>query len=213
MTAAPIIPSSCNHNETNASEIEGPSGGDASRNAEAGRAGGGDADTITIRRAYNFAGRIVAETKTVARDSAEARLYLASKPHHGSREGDEDGNGHGNVDQDPRKIRRTFRSAFEPLSLLAGGAGSSGARSDLNLSMASLLRMREEAAANAAKKLNTVQKSKLDWAAHVDKEGMREELELAGRKRGNFGDTQDFLVRVEGRKEEEARRVRLGGRA
>ncbi|ELR04242.1 hypothetical protein GMDG_06650 [Pseudogymnoascus destructans 20631-21] len=37
-------------------------------------------DTVTIQRTYNFAGKVHTETKVVPRDSAEARLYLASNP-------------------------------------------------------------------------------------------------------------------------------------
>src|SRR5690349_16809556 len=37
-------------------------------------------DTVTIHRTYNFAGKVHTETKVVPRDSAEARLYLASNP-------------------------------------------------------------------------------------------------------------------------------------
>ncbi|KFY17179.1 hypothetical protein V492_00833 [Pseudogymnoascus sp. VKM F-4246] len=37
-------------------------------------------DTVTIQRTYSFAGKVHTETKVVPRDSAEARLYLASNP-------------------------------------------------------------------------------------------------------------------------------------
>lgn len=165
-----------------------------------------ESSTITIKRTYNFAGRIITESKTVARDSAEARLWFStqkqrsnSKARGASRQEDDQ------QQDDHYKIRRAFRSAFEPMNLIPSAA----IRADLKLGMSSLLRTREEATAYNAKKLNTVEKSKLDWAAHVDKEGMREELELAGRRKGNFGDTQDFLARVEGRRDEEQRRVRL----
>ncbi|KAJ2906873.1 bucentaur or craniofacial development-domain-containing protein [Zalerion maritima] len=174
----------------------------------------GEEDTITIKRAYNFAGKVHTETKVVARDSAEARLWLASQKKEGTSTATDPEAADDNPSATPaRKIRRAFRSAFEPLVSLGGGATVGAGRSDLNLGLANLLRQREENAKAEAKKMNTVQKSKLDWAQHVDQEGMREELELAGRKKGNFGDTQEFLSRVEGRRDNDERRVRLAGKA
>ncbi|GJC86451.1 SWR1-complex protein 5 [Colletotrichum liriopes] len=63
-----------------------------------------------------------------------------------------------------------------------------------------------------AKKLNTVEKSKMDWAGFVDKEGLKDELELAGRAKGSYAERQDFLARSEAKRDEEARRARLAGR-
>ncbi|MCJ1326967.1 hypothetical protein MMC10_003633 [Thelotrema lepadinum] len=53
-----------------------------------------------------------------------------------------------------------------------------------------------------AQRLNVVDKSKLDWAEHVDaQEGAREELEKAKRDKGSYLDRRDFLERVEERGE------------
>ena len=60
-----------------------------------------------------------------------------------------------------------------------------------------------------AKKLNTVEKSKLDWEAEVERQGMREELERAEKSGNNYLGRRDFLERVEGKGEEEARLYRL----
>ena len=60
-----------------------------------------------------------------------------------------------------------------------------------------------------AKKLNTVEKSKLDWEAEVERQGMREELEKAEKSGGSYWGRMDFLGRVEGGREEEARLARL----
>lgn len=59
-----------------------------------------------------------------------------------------------------------------------------------------------------AKKLNTVEKSAMDWAGFVDKEGIKDELDAAGKSKGAYRARQEFLARVEQKKEEEARRAR-----
>lgn len=60
-----------------------------------------------------------------------------------------------------------------------------------------------------AKKLNTVEKSKMDWAGFVDKEGIKDELETAGKAKGSYIERQNFLSRVEVSRDDEARRARL----
>jgi len=59
-----------------------------------------------------------------------------------------------------------------------------------------------------AKKLNTVEKSAMDWAGFVDKEGIADELDAAGKAKGAYKARQEFLARVEYKKDEEARRAR-----
>ena len=59
-----------------------------------------------------------------------------------------------------------------------------------------------------ARKLNTVEKSKMDWEAEVERQGMREELEKAEKSGGSYLGRMEFLGRVEGKGEDEARRAR-----
>ena len=59
----------------------------------------------------------------------------------------------------------------------------------------------------------TVEKSRMDWAGFVDKEGIKDELALAGRAKGSYAERQDFLARTEARREDDARRLRLAGKA
>ncbi|QUC18591.1 uncharacterized protein UV8b_02832 [Ustilaginoidea virens] len=152
---------------------------------------------VRIQRTYNFAGQVHSEEKVVARDSAEARLYLASQGQGGA----------SLLDASPttrRATRKAFRSAFEPV--LDSGPG----RTDLVLGMAARLRAGKEA---QAKKLNTVEKSKMDWAGYVDKEGIKDELELASRSKDSYAARQDFLARSEAIRENDARAARMAGRA
>jgi hypothetical protein len=155
---------------------------------------------IRIKRTYNFAGKVHTEEKLVARDSAEAKLYLASL-------GEADPAAAAEGDQPPKRMpRKAFRSIFEPVT------DQLQQRSDLNLGMGVLRRARELATRAEAKKLNTVEKSRMDWAGYVDKEGIKDELELAGKSKTSFVGRQDFLARSEARREEEARRARLAGK-
>jgi hypothetical protein len=147
---------------------------------------------IRIKRTYNFAGRVHTEEKLVPRDSAEAKLYLASQSHEVPVDGLE-----------KRVTRKAFRSAFEPqMELLPH-------RSDLNLGMAARIKAGKEA---QAKKLNVVEKSRMDWAGYVDKEGIKDELELAGKSKDSYMAREDFLAKSEAFREEDSRRARLAGK-
>lgn len=210
MTAAPPVPTKPEPRPANLQDGgagDSTAGGDQGPGRQSGQAGhagaGRDAEpseTIKIRRTYNFAGKVHTEEKMVPRDSAEARLYLASR---GDGGGDLAAASEDDAPDDRRAPRRAFRSAFEPALV---GAGEGG-RADLNLGIAVRLQAREK-----ARKLNTVEKSRMDWAGFVDKEGIKDELALAGRAKGAFADRQDFLARTEARREEDARRVRLAGK-
>ncbi|KAJ6446495.1 SWR1-complex protein 5 [Purpureocillium lavendulum] len=155
---------------------------------------GETSETIRIKRTYNFAGRVHTEEKVVARDSAEAKLYLASQGQDAP------------IDVSPTKraTKKAFRSAFEPI--VDAGPG----RTDLNLGVTARLKAAKEA---QAKKLNTVEKSRMDWAGFVDKEGIQDELELASKSKGSYGAREEFLARSEARREDDARRARMAARA
>ncbi|CAK7221141.1 swr complex subunit [Sporothrix curviconia] len=189
-------------------------------------------EMIKIKRTYNFAGQVHTEEKIVARDSAEAKLYLAEvgadkveivtlnadgTEVDGKDGGDGDDN---NGDSQPKRLppRKAFRSAFEPI--LDASLVQIGARTDLDLGLAARLQAREraalqrqqQAAHDQAKKLTTVEKSRMDWAGFVDREGIQDELAVAGKSKGAFVDRQQFLARTEMRREEETRRARMASK-
>ena len=58
------------------------------------------------------------------------------------------------------------------------------------------------------KKLNFVEKSHLDWVAHVAEIGDKDELEQAAKAKGGYLERADFLGRVEMNREEELRNAR-----
>ncbi|KAI1426047.1 bucentaur or craniofacial development-domain-containing protein [Xylaria sp. FL1777] len=195
MTAAPLIPSTndAEPDKNNQADEDADTAKTTSRKSDKN-------DTpamIKIKRTYNFAGKVHTEEKLVARDSAEAKLYLASQDPKLAEAEDED-------EQPKRKPRKAFRSIFEP------AIEGLSQRIDLKLGMNIRLELREQQA--KAKKLNVVEKSRMDWAGFVDKEGIKDELEFAGKSKESYVSRQDFLQRVEAKKEEEARRARIAGR-
>ncbi|KAI0104175.1 bucentaur or craniofacial development-domain-containing protein [Nemania sp. FL0031] len=201
MTAAPLLPSKKDTEQDK--ENQQPRQGGMDVDGQAPKAtsekpgSAGAPDMIKIKRTYNFAGKIHTEEKLVARDSAEAKLYLASQDPKLTEVENED-------EQPKRKPRKAFRSIFEP------AIEGLTQRDDLKLGMNIRLELREQQA--KAKKLNVVEKSRMDWAGFVDKEGIKDELELAGKSKQSYVSRQDFLQRVEAKKEDEARRARIAGR-
>lgn len=154
-------------------------------------------EMIRIKRTYNFAGKVHTEEKMVARDSAEAKLYLASEAGQAAAVTD--------VSSPPKRAtRKAFRSAFEPIT-----DANASRRLDLNLGMAARLQAANDL---RAKKLTTVEKSRMDWAGYVDKEGIKDELELAGKSKFSYTARQDFLARSQAIRDEDSRRARMAGR-
>lgn len=132
-------------------------------------------EMILIKRTYEFAGETVAEEKQVPKSSAEARLYLAAVAAQQSP-----------TPSTPNKkppLRRPKKrtSMFEPppgdSPLSTPGAKGKGT------------------------KLNTIEKSKLDWAGYVDKEGIKDELEGAGKAKDGYLGRMDFLDKMSAKRE------------
>ncbi|OBT75788.1 hypothetical protein VF21_05536 [Pseudogymnoascus sp. 05NY08] len=101
----------------------------------------------------------------------------------------------------PTKLAR--RSMFEPI------IDTGPPRSDLKLGVGMIRERLVAQQEEKGRKLNTVEKSKMDWAGFVDKEGIREELEVAEKGKGSYLQRKEFLERVEG-KREEVRRATVG---
>ncbi|KAK3950770.1 bucentaur or craniofacial development-domain-containing protein [Pseudoneurospora amorphoporcata] len=208
MISEPVIPRTSTAKPDESADAENRDGKkSSSQKPQAGKLKDPNSDCIEIKRTYNFAGKVHTEEKLVARDSAEAKLYLASLGGAGNAPAADGGEAAAEDESSSttkRMPRKAFRSVFEPIT-----DANSAHRSDLNLSMASRLQAREATGKDKAKKLNTVEKSKMDWAVAVDKMGLKDELELAGKSKDSFAARQDFLARSEMRREEEARRARM----
>lgn len=138
-------------------------------------------EMITIKRTYAFAGETITEEKLVPKSSAEARLYLQPL---------QEQNGSSAPKTKPplrRPKKRT--SIFEP-------------------NPDGIVKGLAPVGANKGPKLNTVEKSKLDWAGFVDKEGIAEELDDASKGKEGYLGRMDFLGRVEAKRDEEMKSAR-----
>ncbi|OJD19626.1 hypothetical protein AJ78_00483 [Emergomyces pasteurianus Ep9510] len=167
-----------------------------------------DEETITIKRVYKFAGEVITEEKTVPKDSAEAKLYLSSeatkmktkKASSDAKEGDRAVDSSA-VAQLPlrRPLRRYSRFDPNPPDMIKKSwekklAAPSGiGASELP----------------KGPKLNTVMKSKLDWAEYVDRAGIKDDLDVHSKAKEGYLGRMDFLNRVDAKKEEERRIARL----
>ncbi|KAI4728498.1 BCNT-domain-containing protein [Aureobasidium sp. EXF-10728] len=169
-----------------------------------------DNGMITIKRSYDFAGQKVTEEKRVHKDSAEAKLFLANNdPAKQAKPPSPSPN-----DDRPalrRPLRRASRFEPNPTGEVRGLPPErqrlrTPSRADV---IAQQKRLEEEAKNGKAVKLNTVQKSAIDWAAHVDQEGLKDELDEYGRSKQGYIGKMDFLRGVHGKKEEEERKARM----
>ncbi|CCU78495.1 SWR1-complex protein [Blumeria hordei DH14] len=101
-----------------------------------------------------------------------------------------------------RPLRLARRSRFEPIN------ENLHPRNDLHLSIGKRSHPIERKIPVPMKKLNTVEKSAIDWSNFVDKEGISEELDAAGKSKGAYKARQEFLARVEQKKEKASRKAR-----
>ncbi|POS82302.1 hypothetical protein EPUL_006400, partial [Erysiphe pulchra] len=145
---------------------------------------------IKIKRTYKFAGKFHTEEKLVARGSAEAKLYLKSLSDTSEANPSSD---HSSKFKRPPKLART--SIFEPVSQKLPP------RSDLHLGIRRETSLVASDILKDGKKLNTVEKSAIDWASFVDKEGIADELDAASKSKDAYKARQEFLARVEQKKE------------
>ncbi|KAL4774679.1 bucentaur or craniofacial development-domain-containing protein [Aspergillus nidulans var. acristatus] len=172
-------------------------------------------EMVKIKRTYKFAGEMITEEKVVPRDSAEAKLFLS-----GNGDGEvvavtEDevanmtGKGSENTStNNTLRIRRPLRkiSRFDPNP--SGTIKKSWGKQSLTETGAQAGAGQENV---RGPKINTVEKSRLDWAAYVDQEGISDELRMHSKAKEGFLGRMDFLNRVDAKKEEERRNARLRG--
>lgn len=159
-------------------------------------------EMVKIRRTYKFAGELIMEEKVVRKDSAEAQLFRASgeKAERVSAAELEE-NAISAV-----KLRRPLRkvSRFDPNP--TGAIKKSWEKQKQQLGAA----VDADGAAKGPK-INVVEKSKMDWAAYVDQVGMKDELLQHSKAKEGYLGRMDFLGRVDAKREEERRNMRLKG--
>ncbi|KAF7128479.1 hypothetical protein CNMCM5793_003209 [Aspergillus hiratsukae] len=159
-------------------------------------------EMVKIKRTYKFAGEIITEEKIVPKDSAEAKLFLANGE---SAETVTDADvEHAANAKDALKLRRPLRkiSRFDPNP--TGTIKKSWEKQPT----AEITGQIENV---SGPKINTVEKSRLDWAAYVDQAGIKDELKVHSKAKEGFLGRMDFLDRVVAKREEERRNARLKG--
>lgn len=183
-----------------------------------------DEEYITIKRTYTFAGEDHHEERRVLKSSAEARLHLASQQARGCSDPGSSSTREPALAAGPRALR-TRRPLKRPSRFEPNPSGEvRGLSAELQLTWP-----RKDAQGGAAPradgraqgamrrppprppqpaKLNTVEKSRYDWAGYVDKEGIAEELDEHGRSKQSYAGRMDFLNRMEVRLEGERREAR-----
>ncbi|CUS06749.1 unnamed protein product [Tuber aestivum] len=135
-------------------------------------------ETITISRTYTFAGTVVSEAKTVPKSSHEAQTYLSTLPSASSIPTPSAPSAPANGLPPRRPPPKKRASAFD-----------------------SAAAARKPATSTATQKLNTLEKSRLDWAGFVDKEGIGDELKKHTSGDKSYLDRQAFLGRVDEKRE------------
>ena len=178
---------------------------------QTGEAGGNKVDMVTIRRTYEFAGQTVSEEKLVDSDSAEAKLYRSTQDSAKQSRAES----YGTHDGVPlrRPLKRASMFEPNPTGEVKGLPAHkqrlrTPSRTDV-LALQKRLDQEMEEKRVKGQKLNTVQKSAIDWAAHVDKQGLKGELDEYGRSKQGYMGKMDFLRNVEGRRDLDERQARL----
>lgn len=180
-------------------------------------------DFITIHRTTKFAGQVTTEERRVLKTSQEAKVYLAEQEANKKQEQKEqeaelaDAKSEGENDGPaPPPLRRPLfrKSRFEPNPTgevralpshlqLRWPRDKMPARKVPETEENAEFNPRALPTLTPAAKLNTVQKSKYDWAGYVDKAGIAEELDQYGKSKQSYAERTGFLSRLEERKEEE----------
>jgi hypothetical protein len=171
--------------DTNTKEKSAPEPDDNARHGQY------EQQMIKIKRTYKFAGEMITEEKTVPKDSAEAKAFLSSGENVEFVE----------VDGVPdRNLRRPLRkiSRFDPNP--TGTIKKSWEKQPVDADKDA-----------SGPKINTVEKSRLDWAQYVDQAGIKDELRTHSKAKEGYMGRMDFLGRVDAKRDEEARQARLKG--
>lgn len=123
---------------------------------------------VTIKRSYNFAGKVTTEEKKVLASSAEGKAYISQQQPETNK----------TPLGDDTKKRSTAPVKKRPVKRRKSS-------------------MMEELARGKAPKLNTLEKSRMDWLGYVDQEGLKDDL--SQHNKDGYLNKQDFLMRVERR--------------
>lgn len=144
---------------------------------------------VTIKKVYKFAGKVEVEEKQVLKSSDEAIAYFKSQDHKNSEIATPENATEKNTDTNTSElgVKETGKKRKNSASARKG---------PVKRRQGSLL---DELNSLKPKKLNTLEKSKLDWLGYVDQAGIKDELTL--HNKDGYLTKKDFLSRVENRVE------------
>ncbi|XP_035537179.1 craniofacial development protein 1 [Morone saxatilis] len=136
---------------------------------------------VTITKVFDFAGEEVRVSKEVAADSREAKTYLKSQNTKQEENQDED------KSLSPNQPPLPGPSAKRPAGMTSILGRIGGKK----------------------QKMSTLEKSKMDWDAFKSEEGITDELAIHNRGREGYVERKNFLERVDHRRFELEKAVRL----
>lgn len=158
---------------------------------------------VDIKRTLKFAGEVQTEIKRVPRSSAEAQEYLRSL--------EDDQSASISTDTAKDNAKDSLQDGASAGSSGGASGGTSGGAKDGEKDKGRpkprprkrKMSLLEEYEAGKARKVNTLEKSRLDWLGFVDKEGIQDDLKR--HNRNGYLDKQGFLARVEHKMGEDIR--------
>lgn len=143
---------------------------------------------IQIQTSYAFAGKLITESKLVDADSAEAKAYLNSTSAIAAQD----------------TSVKTHRSFVPVMRKLPGTEEQIELR--IKLKRPSLIDRFLSMSTNKKLKLLTLEKSRLDWASFVDKRQIEDDLKT--HNKGGYLDKQEFLGRIQNKRDEQYQKAK-----
>lgn len=141
---------------------------------------------IIIKKVYSFAGKVSIEEQRVLKSSAEGLAYLKEQESTDKSANVASSNSSSGSVIDKPIINKTTSSVPQKR------------RGPVKRKQGSLM---DELNSLKPKKLNTLEKSKMDWLGYINKEGIKDELVL--HNKNGYLQKQDFLSRVDTRLEQD----------
>ncbi|KAM9503015.1 craniofacial development protein 1-like isoform 1-T1 [Salvelinus alpinus] len=174
---------------------------------------------VTITKVFDFAGEEVRVTKEVDADSKEAKCFLKSKEETPDVRTIPSRSEHSSLAPGPRgpACSPHGHRHLEELSTLPGDTvrtflqlkhlceAQNGSHVKRPAGMGSILNR----LGGKKQKMSTLEKSKMDWDAFKDEEGIGDELAIHNRGKEGYVEKKNFLQRVDHRQFEQEKKVRL----
>lgn len=142
-------------------------------------------EKIRIETTYTFAGKLVRESKVVDADSAEAKAYLNSTT--------------GIVGQSEKSAPKSYVAVVRKIQ-------GSDEEATLRIKLKRPSLIDKFLLGDKKHKLTTLEKSRLDWASFVDKKSIKDDLAL--HNKAGYLDKQDFLGRMDAKKDEQYQKAK-----